>query len=163
MRFVFFWLISGIFAASAALAAPLADSGLPIPRFVSLKNEETNVRTGPGTRYPIAWIYRRQNMPVEVIEEFDFWRKIRDAEGATGWVHKMMIDGSRYAMIIGKEPCLLLHNSKADAKPLLKAKPGVIASMMECERDWCRLQVEGRRGWAEKKRLWGVYPDEIFD
>jgi len=98
-----------------------------------------------------------------VVEEFDHWRKIKDVEGASGWVHKMMLDGSRYVMITGTEPCLMLSAAETNARPLLKAKPGVIASVVECERAWCRLQVEGRKGWVEKKRIWGVYPDEVFD
>ena len=138
-------------------------SGLPIPRFVALKNEETNVRTGPGVRYPIQWVYRRDGMPVEVIEEYDLWRKIRDMEGTTGWVHKTLIEGKRHALIRGKAPRVVRIDSESDAKPILKVEPMVIARLMECGKDWCRIQVGGRKGWIEKKYLWGVYPDEIFD
>ncbi|MCE2927389.1 MAG: hypothetical protein LW823_07105 [Rickettsiales bacterium] len=145
------------------LLAATSGSGLPIPRFVSLKNQETNVRTGPGTRYPIAWIYRRENLPVEVIEEFDHWRKIRDIEGSTGWVHKMMLDGNRHVIINGDKPRLLRIDHDAAAKPVLKAEPGVIASVLECELVWCRIQVASRKGWIEKKDVWGVYKEEIFD
>src|SRR5579872_1021736 len=88
----------------AALARDNNTSGLPVPRFVSLKSDEVNVRTGPGTRYPIQWVYRRAGLPVEVIEEYDVWRKIRDSEGTAGWVHKTMIDGKRNIMIRAKDP-----------------------------------------------------------
>jgi SH3-like domain-containing protein len=138
-------------------------SGLPLPRFVSLKNPETNIRTGPGTRYPIQWVYRREGLPVEVVEEFDLWRKIRDAEGATGWVHRAMVDGKRHAMILGKTPQLVRLAAEKDAKPLLKAEPGVIAKLIECEPRWCKVQLSGRKGWIEKSSLWGAYQDEVFD
>jgi len=148
------------------LPAPLLaanGSGLPIPRFVTLKNGEINVRTGPGTRYPIQWVYRRAGMPVEVIEEYDLWRKIRDVEGTTGWVHKTMLDGKRAIMVKAKEPQILRSEPEMKARPLLKIEPMVTARLMECQLDWCRIQVTGRKGWMEKKYLWGVYPNEIFE
>lgn len=152
---------------SLALALPLTahaanTSGLPVPRFVSLKSDETNVRTGPGTRYPIAWVYRRAGMPVEVVEEYDLWRKIKDVEGTTGWVHKTMLDGKRNVIIRGKEARVIKNDPEKDAKNILKAEPMVSARLVECQIDWCRVQVSGRKGWIEKKYIWGVYEDEVF-
>lgn len=138
-------------------------SGLKLPRFTSLKSNEVNVRTGPGTRYPIQYLYRRETMPVEVIDEYDLWRKIRDVEGATGWVHKTMLDGRRTVMIKGKEPRIVRRDPEEKAKPLLKAEPMVIAKLVECEKDWCRITLSGRKGWIEKAYIWGVYPDEVMD
>ena len=161
MRFILF--IPLLFLSLPALAAPSGASGLPIPRFVALKAEETNVRSGPGTRYPISWVYRRANMPVEVVEEYDYWRKIRDVEGTTGWVHKSMVIGQRMAMIKSKEPAVLRREPKDKASPLLKAEPMVVGKLVECEKDWCRIQISGRKGWIEKTAIWGVYPDEEFD
>lgn len=138
-------------------------SGLPIPRFVALKSEEVNVRTGPGLRYPIQWVYRREGMPVEIVEEFEHWRKISDAEGSGGWVHKSMLSGARHAMVRGREPRVLRLAADDKAKPVLKVEPEVIARLVECEKTWCRVQVTGRKGWLEKKHLWGVYEREVFD
>lgn len=152
-------LLSG--HAAPALAA--GGSGLPVPRFVTLKNEETNARTGPGTRYPIQWVYHRAGMPVEIVEEYDLWRKIRDVEGTTGWVHKTMLDGKRNVIIRGKQARIIRRDPEAKAKPILKAEPMVSARLMECQPDWCRVQIEGRKGWLEKQYLWGVYPDEVFE
>lgn len=149
-----------LFAAPAQAATP---SGLPVPRFVSLKSAEVNVRTGPGTRYPIQWVYRREGMPVEIIEEFDLWRKIRDMDGVGGWVHKNMLEGRRMAVIHAKAPVILRAEPKPKARPLLKIEPQVVARLAECEKDWCRIQVTGRKGWLEKKYLWGVYPAEIIE
>lgn len=154
------WLVAGLLPLSLQAAER---SGLPIPRFVSLKADEANVRTGPGTRYPIQWVYRRNGIPLEVIEEFDLWRKIRDSEGASGWVHKTMLDGNRTVTIKGKEARTLRAEPEDKARAILKAEPSVIASVMECEPKWCRIQLSGRKGWIEKKHLWGIYPDEIFD
>lgn len=155
-----------IFLATFAFAAGASaanTSGLPLPRFVSLKSEEVNVRTGPGTRYPIQWVYHRAGMPVEVIEEYDVWRKIRDVEGTTGWVHKNLLDGKRMVMVKGSEPHVIKNDPEADAKNILKAEPMVTARLMECDPDWCRIQISGRKGWIEKKYLWGVYPGDIIE
>ncbi len=138
-------------------------SGLPVPRFVSLKSDETNVRTGPGTRYPIAWVYRRAGMPVEVVEEYDLWRKIRDVEGTTGWVHKTMLDGHRNVTIKGPSAQIIKNDPEKDAKNILKAEPMVTARLVECQLDWCRVQISGRKGWIEKKNIWGVYDSEVFE
>lgn len=154
-------LIITLLTPSPLLAA--GGSGLPVPRFVTLKNDDINVRTGPGTRYPIQWVYHRAGMPVEVIEEYDLWRKIRDVEGTTGWVHKTMLDGRRAVMVRGKEAHILRMEPEPAAKPLLKTEPMVTARLMECQLDWCRIQVSGRKGWMEKKYLWGIYPEEVFE
>lgn len=151
--------------AFGAQAAPgvVNTSGLPVPRFVSLKSDETNIRTGPGTRYPIQWVYRRDGLPVEVVEEFEHWRKIRDMEGTAGWVHKSLLSGARHALIKAKEARIIRAEPAAKGRPLLKLEPQVIVQLVECEKDWCRIQVTGRKGWLEKKYLFGVYSDETID
>jgi SH3-like domain-containing protein len=151
------------FSAAQAAVNNVNNSGLPIPRFVALKAEETNTRTGPGTRYPIQWVYHREGLPVEVVEEFEHWRKIRDMEGTTGWVHKTMVVGGRNVLIKAKDARIIRAEPAAKGRPLLKVEPQVIAKLAECEKDWCRIQVTGRKGWIEKKYLFGVYPDEVFD
>ncbi len=153
-----------LFACSLSWAA-LADnpSGLPIPRFVSLKSDETNIRTGPGTRYPIQWVFKRAHMPVEVVDEFDLWRKIRSEDGTTGWVHHTMLSGKRYAMVTGAEAHVMHIDASEGSKPLFKVAPEVIGALDECVPDWCRIQVEGRKAWIQKHYLWGVYLPEVFD
>jgi len=137
-------------------------SGLPIPRFVSLKSDEVNARSGPGMRYPIQWVYRKENLPVEVIEEFDHWRKIRDFNGETGWVHKGMTDGRRYA-IVREDVVVLRDDPKLDSAPMVRVSQGVVARLLACEAEWCRLQVAGHKGWTKKDSIWGIYKDEKFD
>jgi SH3-like domain-containing protein len=146
---------------SAALAAGTNPSGLPIPRFVSLRSNEVNLRTGPGLTYPIDWIYKRDGMPVEVIEEFDTWRKIRDWQGTEGWVHQSMLDGKRDFLIIGERRTMRLAPQE-DARPAARLEPGVIGQIFECDAVWCRAEVQGYRGWLKREWFWGTYPNETF-
>jgi len=134
-------------------------SGLPVPRFVSLASDEVNMRTGPGRRYPIRWIYRRKGLPLKVEAEFDIWRKVRDADGEIGWVHGSLLSGRRTAEIRGETRNLYDKQNPA-SQIVLKAEPGVIGSILECEASWCRLLVAGKKGWIERGGFWGVLPNE---
>lgn len=135
-------------------------SGLPLPRFASLRFEEVNVRTGPGSRYPIRWVYKRKAMPIEIIEEFGDWRKLKDVEGDEGWSHKSQLTGTRSVII--REDSTLQRYPEADAPALLKAHKGVTARLLECNADWCQMQIQSYKAWLPKKRIWGVYPKEIY-
>jgi len=137
-------------------------SGLPIPRFVSLRSNEVNLRTGPGLTYPIEWIYKRKAMPVEVVEEFDTWRKIRDWEGSEGWVHQSMLDGKRSFLVTASEVYEMRLAPDYGAHPAARLSPGVIGDLLECGPDWCRAEVQGYRGWVERSKIFGVLPKETF-
>lgn len=134
---------------------------LPVPRFVTLGPEEVNLRTGPGIRYPIRLVIRKQGLPVEVIREFDVWRQIRDKDGDEGWVHKSMLSGRRSAVTIGSTQ-VLLRKPDESARPVVRLEPGVIATLDKCEAVWCRLAVGGYDGWIKRDVIWGVYADEEF-
>jgi SH3-like domain-containing protein len=144
-----------------------SSTGLPIPRFVSLGKEITNVRTGPGQQYPIRWVYKKQGLPVEVILEYDHWRKIRDHEGSEGWVYKTLLSGHRTALIIGTD-IARAYDQNPDKYPL-KAKVAIVleplslVSINTCEKVHCYIEVSNLYGWIEKKSLWGVYETEKFD
>lgn len=147
---------------SGLVAAPTgAETGLPLPRFVSLRSAEVNLRTGPGNSYPIDWVYQRRHMPVEVIAEFDNWRKIRDWQGTVGWVHQNLLDARRYARIIEEQ--VLRGRPSPDAAPVARLMPGVIAALHACRDDWCRLEAGGYAGWLPRSAFWGAYPNETFD
>jgi len=134
---------------------------LPVPRFVTLSVDEINVRTGPGVRYPIKFIIRKDGLPVEIVHEFDVWRQIRDMDGDGGWVHKTMLSGRRSVIIKGHvQP--LLKKPDETAKPVVKLEPGVIADLSTCRGDWCSLKVASYNGWIRRANVWGVYPDEAF-
>ncbi len=148
-------------------AAPgSAGSGLPIPRFVTLRADEVNVRTGPGMRYPVDWVFVRPMMPVEVIAEFDTWRKIRDIEGIEGWVHQSLLSGRRGATVIGHDLWPLLADPDEAATVVARVEPGVIGRLLRCpaaeaaEHAWCFVEVAGYRGWMARAGLWGLYDGE---
>jgi len=134
---------------------------LPVPRFVTLGTDEVNVRTGPGQRYPIKFVIRKDGLPVEITREFDVWRQIRDVDGDGGWVHKSMLSGRRAVVIKGHVQTLLKKPDEAD-RPVVKLEPGVIADLQTCREAWCSLKIASYNGWLKKADIWGVYPDETF-
>ena len=155
-------------AAQAQPASPKTVSGLPIPRFVSLKADRVNVRGGPTKDHDVTWVYNRAGLPVEITAEFENWRRIRDWEGAEGWVYHSLLSGRRTATIAPKgknrDELLLLHD-KPDLNGTVVAKlqVGVLGSVKRCNGSWCRISGEGFDGWIQQERLWGVYPNEKLD
>ena len=141
------------------LAEPAATdrgpSGQPLPRFVSLAAGEANLRTGPGRRYPILWVYVRRRLPVEITAEYGQWRRIRDAEGTRGWVHSSLLSGARTALIVGQTRTLFA-DPDPQSRAVLRAEAGVIGALEKCRQGWCRLKVGGKRGWLQADHLWGV-------
>jgi len=150
-------------AAPAEVASPKTTSGLPIPRFVSLKQDKVNVRGGPTKDHDVAWVYTRAGLPVEITAEFENWRRIRDWEGAEGWVYHTLLSGRRTASVApkAKGEILSLHD-KPDPQSAVVAKlqAGVTGAVKRCTGTWCRISGEGFDGWIEQDRLWGVYPNE---
>ncbi len=138
-------------------------SGLPIPRFVSLASEKVFVRTGPALRYPIKWIYQRDNLPVEVVQEFDTWRKIRDMDGDDGWVHQSLLSGERTTITKGELNVAVYKEPRDNARMIAMLEPGVIAITTKCKGLWCEVAAQGYRGYAQRKFLWGIYESEDFD
>lgn len=137
-------------------------TNLPLPRFVSLKTDEGNVRRGPSLSHRIDWVFTRRNMPLEVTAEFGHWRRVRDQEGAGGWVHYSLISGAR-TVIVQEDMAALRMRPSEDAPANARAEAGVVARLGECNIDWCWITAEGVRGWAKKSDLWGVRADEIRD
>lgn len=137
-------------------------TGLPLPRFASLNVTEANLRTGPGTRYPIDWVFKHQGMPVEILAEYDIWRRVRDVDGAEGWVHKMALTGKRAAIVIGT-PQDLHRRDTAESATLAHLEVGAIGQITSCGKEWCRLKFDGIKGYLPKTAFWGVYPHEVFD
>jgi SH3-like domain-containing protein len=163
---VFLGVTSAI--ASAANEAAGSASGLPIPRFVSLKSDKVNVRGGPTKDHEVTWMYTRAGLPVEVTAEFETWRRIRDWEGSEGWVYHSLLSGRRTAVVApktkSKDDLIPLHD-KPDAHSAIIAKlqAGVLGAVKRCANGWCRLVGDGYDGWLQQERLWGVYPGEKVD
>ncbi|MDR3518699.1 MAG: SH3 domain-containing protein [Azospirillaceae bacterium] len=142
--------------------SPINNSGLPVPRFVSLRSAEVNLRTGPGVRYPVEWVFVRREMPVEITAEFDTWRRIRDWDGTEGWVHQSMLSGKR-AIVVTAKTRTLRSDAAASAAPVAQVEAGVIGRLLHCRADWCQVELAGYRGWLQRGEFWGVYPTERID
>ncbi len=154
-------VLSGMaFAEDALVQERGSVTNLPIPRFVSIKSDECNVRRGPSLSHKIDWVFTRKGMPVEVTAEYGHWRRVRDRDGAGGWVHYSLLSGSRSVII---EDDLVSLHIRPDPQTQISARleMGVIARLGACTADWCRLNAGGYKGWAPKTVLWGVKDAEI--
>jgi SH3-like domain-containing protein len=139
-----------------------AVTNLPLPRYVSLKTNEGNARRGPGLTHRIDWVFSRAGMPLRVTAEYENWRRIEDAEGAGGWVHYSLLSGTR-SVIITADMLDVRATPLPESPVVLRAEAGVIARLLECSLEWCRLSLDGEKGWAQKAELWGVDPGESFE
>jgi SH3-like domain-containing protein len=157
-------LMSGGALLSHAATDGATGDSLAVPRFVSLKSDKVNVRAGPTKDHSVTWVYTHAGLPVEIIAEFENWRRIRDWEGAEGWVYHSLLSGRRTAMIApvkSADEAVALHsNADADSAVVARLQPGVLASVKRCTGTWCRLSGGGFDGWVRQDRLWGVYPNE---
>lgn len=158
---------AGLASAPEAFAAgePPAGavSGLPIPRFVSLKSDRVNVRAGPNKDQDVRWVYTRAGMPVEITAEFENWRRIRDWEGAEGWVYHSLLSGRRTAVVVPtlKDELVPLYESaEPGATVVASLQSGVLTQVKSCDGKWCQISGKGFGGWIVQERLWGAYPNE---
>lgn len=165
MKFLIYIMLillpSFAFAAEEAKKGEIgSNSRLPIPRFVSLKSNDVNIRVGPGVDYPIKQVYMRKNLPMEVIAEFGNWRKVRDIDGAEGWALHSLLSGNRYAIVTQESAMLNMYKGSRAVRRLAE---GVQVMVKECRNMQCDVVVDGSHGWVPKGSLWGVYADERFD
>ncbi|SLN51788.1 SH3 domain-containing protein [Pseudooctadecabacter jejudonensis] len=137
-------------------------TNLPMPRYVSLKANEANVRRGPSLSHRIDWVFQRRDMPLRVVGEYGHWRRVVDREGMGGWVHYSLLSGNR-TVIIDHDMLTIRQRPDDTAMEVAHLELGVIADLGECDVDWCRLRAGGYRGWAEKTALFGVAPGELRD
>jgi len=167
MALVCTWLSASVSPGhSAKDSTPQTASGLPVPRYVSLKSDHVNVRAGPTKDNDVAWVYTRSGLPVEITAEFENWRRVRDSEGAEGWVYHSLLAGKRTGMVTTKAAGELVPiYEKADAQSSVVAKleRGVIGTVKRCSDSWCYFAGKGFEGWIQEVRLWGVYPNEKVD
>src|SRR5437764_3842437 len=161
-------LAGGLLGASVTTAfstkdSALTTSGLPVPRYVSLKSDHVNVRAGPTKDNDVAWVYTRSGLPVEITAEFENWRRVRDSEGAEGWVYHSLLSGRRTAVVTMKsknelEP--LYDRADPDSAVAARLQAGVVTQVKRCTSNWCHVLGNGFDGWIQQERLWGVYSDE---
>ena len=144
-------------------AKPVGPSGLPIPRFVSLKAEKVNVRRGPSSDHPVAWVFQRKGLPVEIVAEFENWRRVRDSDGEEGWILQNMLAGKRTAVVAPwkQGQSTPLHNApQGGAAIVAQVGAGVVGEVEGCDGKWCEVTTSGYDGFVEQTQLWGVYPGE---
>lgn len=134
-------------------------TGLPLPRFASFRSDEVNLRAGPGVRYPIEWVYRRQGLPVEIVDEFETWRRVRDWEGTLGWVHQSMLSGRR-TLRVQDEKVALRREPSEGAALVAWLEGGVIGEIKGCEGGWCKAEIAGYQGWLMRSDFYGTLPRE---
>ena len=150
-------------AAAAAVDQTGPMTGLPVPRYVSLKSDRVNLREGPSKGHRSSWVFERAGLPVEVTAEFDTWRKIRDSEGSEGWVLHSLLSGRRTALVAPwkKDQTLPLYTQpRPDAQVTANLQSGVIGNVKKCDGQWCRIYGDGYDGYEQQSNLWGVYPGE---
>lgn len=153
-------IIVVLFTACIAFSAFAIPKNLPVPRYVTIKFNEVNARTGPTEDCPIEWVFIKKGEPVEVIAEYDQWRKIRDINGEGGWVHSRVISGNRSVVFVAKNTMPLVASPGKYDQIVAKLIPQIRCSLIKCEKDWCKVNCKSHKGWIARKFLWGVYPDE---
>lgn len=142
-------------------------SGLPLPRFVSLKASRVNLRVGPGQAYAVDWLYLRKGLPLEVVQEYDNWRRVRDYEGTEGWIYQSLLSGARTGMtspwLKDKKALIkMLGDPSSSSRVIALVEPGAIGEILACNGDWCRMRFQGHEGWVDQTAIWGIYPGETY-
>ncbi len=139
-----------------------AVTNLPVPRYVTLKTNEGNARRGPGLSHRVDWVFARAGMPLRVTAEYENWRRVEDAEGVGGWIHYTLLSGVRSVLIM-RDMAEFHSDPRPDAMVEVQAEQGVVGKLLECEADWCRVGIDGYKGWVLKSEIWGVDPGELIE
>ncbi len=162
------WIRTIFLLVALAVAMPLSAqqdavgpvTNLPLPRFVSLKATEANVRRGPSQSHRIDWILMHRGMPLQITAEYEHWRRVQDQDGAGGWIHYTLLSGVRTVVITAER--VAMHQTADDTSPSIAyAEKGVIGRLGDCTIDWCEIEADGYDGWVRKSDIWGVGTNEI--
>ena len=148
-----------------AQKANVGSSGLPLPRFASLRTSQVKLRSGPGVRYPTEWVYLKKALPIEIVSEFENWRWVRDWEGTEGWMHLSMLSGRRMIRVTGVER-ELRRAPEEGGVPIARVESGVIGKLLQCpsgDNNYCRVEINGYQGWLKRNEFWGTYPGERIE
>jgi SH3-like domain-containing protein len=169
---MFLGALSGVFFSttlSSASEAPgevglaeveLAEVEMQRPRFVSLRSDLVNMREGPSTEHSVKWVYHREGLPMQVLAEYDVWRRVRDQDGEIGWIHVSLLANERGAVVVGSGHAEVRADEAMDASIIAQVEPGVVGRVVSCGANSCRLDFSELEGWIERTRIWGVYADE---
>ncbi len=148
------WYGAGALALLGAASAAGQTQRKP-PYWASIEKPEARMRTGPSTEFPVTWIYKRQNLPVKVVAVHSVWRKVQDPDGEQGWLHVRLLSPERTAIVIGKDVSALRDSPQANAHVSWRVEPGVVGTIDECEKGYCRFETNGRYGYIQTSRIWG--------
>ena len=162
--FIALGIIFGYINTANAAEENESETGLALPRMVSLRSSLINVRSGPGNRYPIEWVYKQKGAPVEIIAEFELWRKIRDWEGSETWVHKAMLSGRRFVKVTNPGENNIYAKPESDSRVIAKSEDGVVGEIEKCPTPdgMCLIKFGTVKGWMPRKGLFGIYKDEVI-
>jgi len=157
-------IVFGLSADFHVAVAQTQTTGLPLPRYVSIRAGEVNLRTGPGVQYPVEWVFQRQELPLEIIKEYRTWRLVRDWEGTQGWMHQSMLSGTRTFMVTGK-PRTIRIKPEVKSRAIAIIEPGAIGELVSCPSaaGWCRVKAGKVDGWLRRVEFWGAYRNEVFE
>ena len=162
MKFIIF-LILTIFFTKICYADIGKETGLEIPRYVSLKSNDANIRVGPSTNYPIVIKYIHMNYPLKIVEEYDDWRKIEDLSKNIGWIHKSLVSGNRTGIVLPNNDDKIKIFNTMEGKIIGSIGKGNIIFINKCKIDWCAITFNKHKGWIYKKNIWGVENTEIIN
>ncbi len=168
MKAVWMALLCFLMSISGALAQALPDEGDKggnLPRFVSLRSDHINARSGPGVRYPIEWVYMQKNAPVQIVAEFELWRKIKDWQGSESWMHKSMLSNKRTVKVITPGENNIYNKADYQSKILAKVEDEVVGDIVKCSENsnFCLIKFDTVEGWVPRNNLFGLFPDEVID
>jgi SH3-like domain-containing protein len=141
-------------------AAGAADDAAKPPYFESIKSDPVYMREGPSNEHKVKWVYHRKGLPVEVLAEYDVWRRVRDHDGEIGWMHVAMLSRERTAVVQGDGTVAVRRDKEASAPIVAQAQPGAIGRVKNCTPEACELNFSGVDGWIARSSLWGLYDDE---
>ena len=153
-------------ASVSGITTQLGPSGLPLPRFVSLKTEKVNVRKGPSSDHDVAWVFQRKGLPVEIVAEFETWRRVRDSDGSEGWILQNMLGGKRTGLVAPwrkGQSTALLSGANRDSSVVAELDSGAQVDIRNCDGNWCQVLASGYRGYVDQGLLWGAYPGEVVN
>lgn len=168
MKRIFITLLSVLLLStnvSAQETVEEGETGLALPRMVSLRSNHINARSGPGARYPIEWVYMQKSAPVEIVAEFELWRKIKDWQGSESWMHKSMLSGIRTAKVISLGESNIYNKPDAKSKVIAKVEDEVVGEIKKCqtETNFCLIKFSSIEGWVPRNNIFGVYPNEVIN
>ena len=148
------------------LALVLVASAVPASaaaRYVSVRSEKAFLREGPTYQHRVLFIYKRKDYPLQVLSVYESWRRVRDADGTTGWMSQTNLSDVRTALVVGHGLAMLRSGPYVTSPIVAKAEPGVVAKLKACKPEFCQITVNGEKGWIDRSRIWGVDAGELIN